>query len=389
MDSLSNSWPEPDHELPGEFPATDAALEARLSAIDPAEYTRSRNYLDGAVSRLSPYLTHGFISVPEVVAFLRKRHGLSIEHKFIFELAWREYFHHVWNRIGDGILSSLRHPPGNGYRTEMPEDLLTASTGVKVIDSAVRTLYGTGYLHNHERMWLASYAVHLRKVDWRIGADWMYGHLLDGDLPCNHLSWQWVAGTLTGKPYLFNADNVARFAPPMASRCSAIDCSYDLLQRIATSDTDVGREAQHPEPIIPPPLLPLPPALDQPSATIPENRIKLVHPWNLRSRAGPLRVLLLRDFHQRWPWSARRWAFLQARVKLNDFQCLAADSSEIPLLLAGVEADAIAADHPIYDEVLLTASPVRPVPRQFCNPESLCRSFSAFWHRVNRGHGAA
>jgi deoxyribodipyrimidine photo-lyase len=386
---MGYSAQEPEPTLIGEFPATDAALAARLEAIDPEGYARSRNHLDGAVSQLSPYLTHGFISVPDVVTFLQERHGLHTEHKFIFELAWREYFHHAWTRIGDGILSSLRHPPGNGYRTEIPEDLLTASTGVKVIDSAVRTLYGTGYLHNHARMWLASYAVHLRKVDWRIGADWMYGHLLDGDLPCNHLSWQWVAGTLTGKPYLFNADNVERFAPSMASRRSAIDCSYDVLQHIAESDTDVGREAQQPEPIVPPPLLPLPAALDQSSATIPENRIALIHPWNLRSQTGHFRVLLLRDFHQRWPWSARRWAFLQDRVKFNGYQCLAADSSEIPLLLSGVEADALAADHPVYDKALLTVSRVRPVPRQFRNPESFCSSFSSFWHQVNQGHGAA
>ncbi|MFN9969468.1 MAG: FAD-binding domain-containing protein, partial [Phycisphaerae bacterium] len=128
---------------------------------------------------------------------------------------------------GEDIFCALRPPPGQGYRAELPDDLVSASTGVRVIDHAVRTLYASGYLHNHARMWLASYAVHLRKVDWLTGADWMYGHLLDGDLPSNHLSWQWVAGTLTGKPYLFNSDNVARYAPALASRGSAIDRSYE------------------------------------------------------------------------------------------------------------------------------------------------------------------
>ena len=95
----------------------------------------------------------------------------------------------------------------------MPQDVLTGCTGITVIDEAVRTLYRTGYLHNHARMWLASYLVHLRKTDWKAGAMWMYRHLLDGDLASNALSWQWVAGTLTGKPYLFNAENVERYAP--------------------------------------------------------------------------------------------------------------------------------------------------------------------------------
>ena len=79
-------------------------------------------------------------------------------------------------------------------------------------DAWVAELKHTGYLHNHARMWLASYVVHLRKVHWRAGADWLYAHLLDGDLASNHLSWQWVAGTGSHKPYLFNAENVARIA---------------------------------------------------------------------------------------------------------------------------------------------------------------------------------
>jgi deoxyribodipyrimidine photo-lyase len=52
--------------------------------------------------------------------------------------------------------------------------------------------------------------------------------LLDGDLASNHLSWQWVAGTGSSKPYLFNADNVARYAPaPWHSQGSVIDQSYE------------------------------------------------------------------------------------------------------------------------------------------------------------------
>jgi deoxyribodipyrimidine photolyase len=78
---------------------------------------------------------------------------------------------------------------------ELPADIREATTGVPVVDMAVRTLYATGMLHNHARMWLASYVVHVRKVHWRCGADWLYGHLLDGDLASNHLGWQWVAGT--------------------------------------------------------------------------------------------------------------------------------------------------------------------------------------------------
>lgn len=371
------------------FPATDEALARRLEAIDPAAYTRTRNHLDGAVSRLSPYLTHGFISVPGVIAALRARGPLRGDHKFVFELAWREYFHHAWTRLGERIFTPLRPPPGGGYRAQLPDDLMTASTGVRVIDHAVRTLHDSGYLHNHARLWLASYAVHLRKVDWRAGADWMYGHLLDGDLPSNHLSWQWVAGTLTGKPYLFNAGNVARYAPALASRRSGIDRDYAELQAIACSDLDIGPEPKRPPPVEAPALAALPGDLDRCAAPLSAPRINLGHPWMLERPREPAALLLLRDFHQRWPWSARRWHFLRQRIKVVYKQIVTLNCSDVRQYFAGIDAEARAADHPYYDTALREVARLHAAPRQFANPETFCPSFSAFWQRVAPRRDAA
>ncbi len=93
-------------------------------------------------------------------------------------------------------------------------------------------------------MWSASDVVHLRKVHWRVAAVWLYGHLLDGDLASNHLSWQWVAGTGSRKPCLFNADNVARYAPAAwHSPGSVIDRSYEALDAIARQAPALVRAA--------------------------------------------------------------------------------------------------------------------------------------------------
>ena len=185
-----------------DFAPTLAAAMARIAAVRPAAYARTRNALDGAVTGLSPYITHGVVSMADVLAGVVARHRLDVQHKLVFELGWRAYFRHVWQHRGDGILRSLREGPlpGDAYATALPQDIRQACTGVPVVDAAVRTLYATGMLHNHARMWLASYLVHVRKVHWRTGADWLYGHLLDGDLASNHLSWQWVAGTASSKP---------------------------------------------------------------------------------------------------------------------------------------------------------------------------------------------
>ena len=48
------------------FAPTRAAAQNRLAAVRSAAYASTRNHLDGAVTRLSPYLTHGLLSVPEV-----------------------------------------------------------------------------------------------------------------------------------------------------------------------------------------------------------------------------------------------------------------------------------------------------------------------------------
>ena len=171
---------------------TLAAARARIAAVRPEAYARSRNALDGAVTGLSPYLTHGLVTLPQVLAGVSAVQPLPVLHKFIFELGWRAYFRHVWAQRGDGILQSLHAGPlpESACRRELPAEVRAGRTGLPVVDRAVQTLYASGHLHNHARMWLASALVHLYRVHWRAGADWLYVHLLDGVLPSNHLSRQ-------------------------------------------------------------------------------------------------------------------------------------------------------------------------------------------------------
>ena len=282
------------------YEPTPAAALAQLEAVDPAAYARTRNHLDGAVTGLGPYVTHGFLSLPQVREHVVARHHLRADHKLIFELAWREYFRHVWAHEDEGILTSLHEGPlpDAAYARELPADLRQARTGVPTIDAAIRQLYATGTLHNHARMWLASYTVHLRKVHWRAGADWMLAHLLDGDLASNHLSWQWVAGTGSAKPYLFNADNVARYAPRgWHSPGTAVDRSYEELDRIARTpeafpepeSTLDGIDAVDESPCHAAPPLLWQSAFTTPDAVHVAGRdVWLMHPWHLANPPATL-----------------------------------------------------------------------------------------------------
>ena len=41
-----------------------------IEAIDPIKYGKTRNYMNGAVSRLSPYISRGVISTKQVAAYV-------------------------------------------------------------------------------------------------------------------------------------------------------------------------------------------------------------------------------------------------------------------------------------------------------------------------------
>ena len=373
-----------------EFEPTMAAALARIDAIQPATYARTRSHLDGAVTRLSPYLTHGFVQVPQVIERLSQRCKLGPQDKIVFELAWREYFQHLWRHWGEDIFVARRPPPAASYSPHMPPDVLQGCTGVPVIDAAVRTLYRTGYLHNHARMWLASYLVHLRKTDWKAGAMWMYRHLLDGDLASNTLSWQWVAGTLTGKPYLFNAENVERYAPQWSSRGTVLDTGYDALDQLARQGDDCGPHSLCANMVVEPPTGATP---DRDNRLMRQDGggIWLMHPWALGD-APPGRVIgwIERGFHERFPWSEARWQFVLGRMRAECTGIIVGDATVLRQQLGNARLMTMQTYNPGYAQAIAEAGIVaETVPRQFEDPPSAMPSFSRFWQRVVPKGGVA
>ena len=212
--------------------------EERLSWIDPLAYGRTRNHLDGAVTQLSPFIRHGVLSLSDV----RDRVLSSVEtekgaEKMIQQLAWRDYWHRLYETMGEGVWQD-QAPYKTGftagdYADDLPDDIATARTGVAAMDMFIHELITTGWLHNHARLYLASYICHFRRVKWQAGARFFLKHLLDGDVASNNLSWQWVASTFANKPYYFNLDNLRKFCGPQ------IDTSYRNNRPLAGSYEDL------------------------------------------------------------------------------------------------------------------------------------------------------
>ena len=390
------------------FEPTHQAALSRLAAIKPASYARSRNMLDGAVTGLSPYFTHGLLNMPDAARNVSGRHALGFDDKLVFEFGWREFFQHVWGhqKNPDAILQDMHGAPAwhGRYADTLPADIREGRTGVPAIDNAVRILYSTGYLHNHMRMWLASYVVHLRKVHWRAGADWLYGHLVDGDLPSNHLSWQWVAGTFSSKPYLFNAENVMKFAP--ASARSAWDCSgtiidqsYEALDDFARNRAGVGPEPGSHEKVEEPLLSDHSYDANRDLAqvnraqaaikNIANKKLELVHPWSLSQRAddNTLRIGVVHlPAHSDWPWSEKRWRFvLDAMARVTD-EIWMGDLAQLDVTAAN-SVTAETTLFPGYRTALPQLAKLTPAPRLLPNPAMACRSFTKFYERARRDAG--
>lgn len=393
------------------YPPNRAAAFERIKRVQPGAYARTRNHLSGAVTGLSPYLTHGVLTLEDVLAEVLQRGSLDVGHKLVFELGWREFFRHVWQHEGTGILSSLHQGPlpEQAYARELPADIREACTGVPVIDEAVRALYATGMLHNHARMWLASYVVHLRHVHWRAGADWLVAHLLDGDLASNHLSWQWVAGTGSHKPYLFNAENVARYAPASwHSSGSVVDQSYEDLDRMArtvpgmlgtanrAAATHAARLVQR-HALAEPELLTAPPpdmGVITPEVSSDASRLKgrtvwLVHPWALRSPPPGFEDAVVvgvypREYHAAWPWPEMRWRWVDAALAALTSERWWLSSQELASALAGATR-VHSVDDPHISAWLGSVAQLDPAPRLFPLVERPCTSFSQWWTRTTRG----
>lgn len=218
------------------------AAETALNKVDAARYAKSRNFFTGAVTRLSPYIRYGVLSLTEIRKYVMSRvQDPNEATKLINELGWRDYWQRLYAKLGDDVWKDNEaYKTGysaSDYQETLPDDIASGTTERVCIDSFSRDLQEIGYLHNHGRMWLAAYMIHWRKIRWQVGAKWFLEHLLDGDPASNNMSWQWVASTFSQKPYYFNRENLERYTEgvycrkcPLYGHCD-FEGSYEELEQ--------------------------------------------------------------------------------------------------------------------------------------------------------------
>ena len=81
----------------------------QIESIDPVNYSKNRNFIDGSVTKLSPYISRGLISTKYVFEKILERNipFWKVE-KFVQELCWRDYWQLIWKREGSRIDSDLK-----------------------------------------------------------------------------------------------------------------------------------------------------------------------------------------------------------------------------------------------------------------------------------------
>jgi deoxyribodipyrimidine photo-lyase len=127
------------------------------------------------------------------------RSSPHLEH-FLYELCWRDFFRHAarrWNKS----LFHLTGPSNNKtqkrqwHRNAAAEERWKqGTTGVPLIDAAMRELLATGFMGNLARQFTAAFLVEDQGLDWRIGASWFEARIVDYDVHANWGQWARSAG---------------------------------------------------------------------------------------------------------------------------------------------------------------------------------------------------
>jgi len=227
-----------------EFPATRQSALQRLDDFlaEAPLYAARRNHVASGhphVSRLSAAIRHRLITEAEVVEAALQKYPFRVVEKFLQEVLWRGYWkgwleRRPWVWDGYGASDAAVDPE---VATACRE-VAAGRSPSGIMNHFARELLETGYLHNHARMWWASYWIHHCGLPWEFGARHFFRHLLDADPASNTLGWRWVAGRQTrGKTYLATAQNIRKFcAPELLEQAGGVGLDEHVVARAGLAD---------------------------------------------------------------------------------------------------------------------------------------------------------
>lgn len=194
------------HWSPGSAAACQA-LQVFVNSGRLQKFTKDRAKTDRtSTSRLSPHIHFGEISVRRIYSETKKATfewnedgSTAAVHEFLRQLGFREYsrylsFHFPFTHERS-LLEHLRAVP---WRMDQAlfKAWRTGTTGYPLVDAGMREIWSTGWMHNRIRVVAASFMVKNLLLPWQWGLKHYWDALLDADLECDALGWQYCAGCL-------------------------------------------------------------------------------------------------------------------------------------------------------------------------------------------------
>ena len=155
--------------------------------------TRDLPALAHGTTQVGVHLRFGTISIRKLVMTARQ-----LNEHFLNELIWREFFMHILFHFPQVVHGGFRKNYDRIEWRNNEEEFLRwckGETGIPMVDSGMRELATTGFMHNRVRMVAASFLTKHLLIDWKWGEAWFAQHLIDYELPSNNGNWQWAAGS--------------------------------------------------------------------------------------------------------------------------------------------------------------------------------------------------
>ena len=231
-------------------------------------YKNGRNYpAKPYVSRLSPHLHFGAISVHQIWHQVQEMSANEHTDHFCSELGWREFsyyqlYHHP-ELPRKNLQSRFDAFPWHEDRTLL-KAWQSGKTGIPMVDAGMRELWKTGYMHNRVRMIAGSFLVKNLLLHWHYGERWFWDTLVDADLANNSASWQWIAGcgadaapyfrifnpVIQGQKFDPSGAYIRTFIPEIAALPDKYIFSPWEAPLSVLQDADIALGTTYPKPVI-------------------------------------------------------------------------------------------------------------------------------------------
>ncbi len=180
-------------------------------------YTKEREIVKVDGTRISVYLKFGLVSVRQVYQAVKG----NID--FIRSLIWRDFYYTYYYFSPKALEQGDQYK--ENFKWNKSSNLLTAwkngKTGFPIVDSGMRQMNETGYMHNRVRMVVASFLAKTLIIDWKEGERYFSNQLLDIDWIINCGNWQNVVSVAKHSQPYFRV-----FNPWIQSKKYDPDCEY-------------------------------------------------------------------------------------------------------------------------------------------------------------------